>query len=44
MEIANIHEAKSRLSKLIDKALEGEEVITKAERPVERPREDGGRL
>jgi prevent-host-death family protein len=27
MEIANIHEAKSQLSKLIERALEGEEVI-----------------
>jgi prevent-host-death family protein len=27
MEIANIHEAKSQLSKLVDRALEGEEVI-----------------
>jgi len=37
MEIANIHEAKSRLSKLIDKALEGEEVIiAKAGVPVAR--------
>lgn len=37
MEIVNIHEAKSRLSKLIDKALEGEEVlIAKAGVPVAR--------
>ncbi len=37
MEIANIHEAKSRLSKLIDKALAGEEVIiAKAGVPVAR--------
>lgn len=27
MEIANIHEAKSQLSKLVDRALGGEEVI-----------------
>ncbi len=27
MEIANIHEAKTRLSKLVERALEGEEVI-----------------
>ena len=27
MEIANIHEAKTQLSKLVERALEGEEVI-----------------
>ena len=27
MEIANIHQAKSQLSKLVDRAMEGEEVI-----------------
>jgi prevent-host-death family protein len=37
MEIANIHEAKSRLSKLIERAMEGEEVIiAKAGRPMVR--------
>jgi prevent-host-death family protein len=37
MEIANIHDAKSRLSKLVEKALEGEEVIiARAGRPVVR--------
>jgi prevent-host-death family protein len=37
MEIANIHDAKSRLSKLIEKAINGEEVIiAKAGRPVVR--------
>lgn len=37
MEIANIHEAKSRLSKLIEHALNGEEVIiAKAGQPVVR--------
>jgi prevent-host-death family protein len=37
MEITNIHEAKSQLSKLIDKALQGEEVvIAKAGLPVVR--------
>lgn len=35
MEIANIHDAKSRLSRLVDLALEGEEVIlAKAGKPV----------
>src|SRR3954471_14949876 len=35
MEIANIHEAKSNLSKLVEKALQGEEVvIAKAGMPV----------
>lgn len=35
MEIANIHEAKSNLSKLIEQALQGEEVvIAKAGMPV----------
>jgi len=37
MEIANIHEAKSRLSKLIEHALSGEEVIiAKAGQPLVR--------
>jgi prevent-host-death family protein len=37
MEIANIHEAKSRLSKLVEQAMNGEEVvITKAGRPMVR--------
>lgn len=37
MEIANIHEAKSRLSKLIEHALNGEEVIiAKAGQPMVR--------
>jgi prevent-host-death family protein len=37
MAIANIHEAKSQLSKLIERALEGEDVIiAKAGRPVVR--------
>ena len=37
MEIANIHEAKSRLSKLIEHALSGEEVIiAKAGQPMVR--------
>ncbi len=37
MEIANIHEAKSQLSKLVEKALQGEEVvIAKAGMPVVR--------
>lgn len=37
MAIANIHEAKSQLSKLIDQALNGEEVIiAKAGQPVVR--------
>jgi prevent-host-death family protein len=37
MEIANVHEAKSRLSKLIEHALSGEEVIiAKAGRPMVR--------
>lgn len=37
MEIANIHEAKSRLSKLIEYALNGEEVIiAKAGQPMVR--------
>lgn len=35
MKIANIHEAKSQLSKLIECALEGEEVvIAKAGKPI----------
>jgi prevent-host-death family protein len=35
MEIANIHDAKSQLSKLIELALEGEEVIiAKAGKPI----------
>jgi prevent-host-death family protein len=37
MEIANIHEAKSRLSRLIEQAMSGEEVIiAKAGRPMVR--------
>jgi prevent-host-death family protein len=37
MEIANIHEAKSQLSKLIDHAMNGEEVvIAKAGQPMVR--------
>ncbi len=37
MEIANIHEARSRLSKLIEHALNGEEVIiARAGQPVVR--------
>jgi prevent-host-death family protein len=37
MEIANIHEAKSRLSKLVERAMNGEEVvIAKAGRPMVR--------
>ncbi len=37
MEIANIHDAKSRLSKLVESALAGEEVIlAKAGKPVVR--------
>jgi len=37
MEIANIHEAKSQLSKLVDRALEGEEVIiARAGKPMVR--------
>lgn len=37
MEIANIHEAKSRLSKLIERAMSGEEVIiAKAGQPMVR--------
>lgn len=37
MEIANIHEAKSRLSKLIEHAMNGEEVIiAKAGQPMVR--------
>jgi prevent-host-death family protein len=37
MEIANIHDAKSRLSKLIERALEGEEIIiAKAGTPMVR--------
>jgi prevent-host-death family protein len=37
MEIANIHEAKSQLSKLVDRALKGEEVIiARAGTPVVR--------
>ena len=37
MEIANIHEAKSRLSKLIEHAMRGEEVIiAKAGQPMVR--------
>jgi prevent-host-death family protein len=37
MEIANIHDAKSQLSKLIERAMNGEEVIiAKAGRPMVR--------
>jgi prevent-host-death family protein len=37
MEIANIHEAKSQLSKLIERAMNGEEVIiAKAGQPLVR--------
>ena len=37
MEIANIHEAKSQLSKLVDHAMNGEEVIiAKAGQPMVR--------
>jgi prevent-host-death family protein len=37
MEIANIHEAKSQLSKLIERAMSGEEVIiARAGRPMVR--------
>lgn len=37
MEIANIHQAKSQLSKLVDRALKGEEVIiARAGTPVVR--------
>jgi prevent-host-death family protein len=37
MEIANIHEAKSQLSKLVDRALAGEEIIiARAGTPVVR--------
>ena len=37
MEIANVHEAKSQLSKLIEKAMAGEEVvIAKAGKPMVR--------
>jgi prevent-host-death family protein len=37
MRITNIHEAKSQLSKLVERALEGEEVIiARAGRPVVR--------
>jgi prevent-host-death family protein len=37
MEIANIHEAKSRLSKLVEQAMNGEEVvIAKAGQPMVR--------
>jgi prevent-host-death family protein len=37
MRIANIHEAKSQLSKLVERALEGEEVIiARAGKPVVR--------
>jgi prevent-host-death family protein len=37
MQIANIHEAKSQLSKLVERALEGEEVIiARAGKPVVR--------
>jgi len=48
MEIANIHEAKSQLSSLVDRALKGEEVlIARAGAPVVRlvpiRREEGPR-
>jgi prevent-host-death family protein len=37
MEIANIHEAKTQLSRLVERALEGEEVIiARAGKPVVR--------
>jgi prevent-host-death family protein len=37
MKIANIHEAKSQLSKLVERALEGEEVvIARAGKPMVR--------
>ncbi len=37
MEIANIHEAKSQLSKLVEQAMNGEEVIiAKAGQPMVR--------
>ena len=37
MKMTNIHEAKSQLSKLVDRALEGEEVIiARAGKPVVR--------
>ena len=37
MEITNIHEAKSQLSKLVDRALKGEEVIiARAGKPMVR--------
>jgi prevent-host-death family protein len=37
MEIANIHQAKSQLSRLVERAMEGEEVIiAKAGRPMVR--------
>jgi prevent-host-death family protein len=37
MEIANIHEAKTQLSKLVERALEGEEVtIARAGKPAVR--------
>jgi prevent-host-death family protein len=38
MAIANIHEAKSQLSKLVDQAMNSEKVIiAKASRPMVRP-------
>jgi prevent-host-death family protein len=37
MEVTNIHEAKSQLSKLVDRALKGEEVIiARASKPMVR--------
>jgi prevent-host-death family protein len=37
MQVANIHQAKSQLSKLVERALEGEEVIiARAGKPVVR--------
>ncbi len=43
MSVSNIHEAKSNLSKLIDQAIQGEEVvIAKAGMPVVRLVRPGG--
>jgi prevent-host-death family protein len=49
MEIANIHDAKSRLSELVEQALQGEDVIiAEAGRPVVRlvpiPADDAPRV
>jgi antitoxin (DNA-binding transcriptional repressor) of toxin-antitoxin stability system len=42
MAIANIHEAKTQLSKLVERALEGEEVIiARAGKPAVRKRGKG---